>query len=180
MLGGPFIPLLDLIGQCPTLRRCVGLAVHAQAQVGTGGQTLLPMGGHLHHWGLGFRQCSFHHNGRVERDQSYSVFGPSRLVPACSGPVDLSVAGKLVAQAPPSSASRLRRGCNDAPHGAHRTCDFHHIRLKQTTTHHSNNCSPAASVVCASLLRCICWWQNRCTSVQFSSMSFPSFRFGSM
>jgi hypothetical protein len=51
------------------------------------------------------------------------------FLPACSCPVGLSAAGKLVAQAPPSSASRLHRGCDDAPHGAHRTCDLHHIRL---------------------------------------------------
>jgi hypothetical protein len=41
------------------------------------------------------------------------------LLPACSCPVDLSIAGKLVAQTPPSSVSRLHRGYDDAPHGAH-------------------------------------------------------------
>jgi hypothetical protein len=46
------------------------------------------------------------------------------LLPACSGPVGLSTAGQLVAQAPPSSASWLRQGCDDAPHGAHRACSF--------------------------------------------------------
>src|SRR5712692_10455075 len=51
------------------------------------------------------------------------------LLPACSGPVDLSVAGKLVAQTPPSSVSRLSRGCDDAPHGAHRACEFPRTRL---------------------------------------------------
>ena len=51
------------------------------------------------------------------------------LLPACSCPVDLSIAGKLVAQTPPSSVSRLNRGYDDAPHGAHRTCDFRRIRL---------------------------------------------------
>jgi hypothetical protein len=51
------------------------------------------------------------------------------FLPACSGPVGLSAAGKLVAQAPPSSASWLRQGCDDAPHGAHRTSTFRWIRL---------------------------------------------------
>jgi len=46
------------------------------------------------------------------------------LLPACSCPVDLSIAGKLVAQTPPSSVSRLHRGYDDAPHGAHRTCEL--------------------------------------------------------
>ncbi len=46
------------------------------------------------------------------------------FLPACSCPVGLSAAGKLVAQAPPSSASRLHRGCDDAPHGAHRACEL--------------------------------------------------------
>src|SRR5207244_12965066 len=41
------------------------------------------------------------------------------LLPACSCPVDLSIAGKLVAQTPPSIVSRLHRGYDDAPHGAH-------------------------------------------------------------
>lgn len=52
------------------------------------------------------------------------------LFPACYCPVGLSAAGKLVAQAPPSSASRLHRGCNDAPHGAHATSQFPSIALK--------------------------------------------------
>jgi hypothetical protein len=51
------------------------------------------------------------------------------LLPACSCPVGLSTAGKLVAQTPPSSVSRLNRGYDDAPHGAHRTCHFRGIRL---------------------------------------------------
>jgi hypothetical protein len=60
----------------------------------------------------------------------HSAPSASRAVlPACSGPVGLSAAGKLVAQAPPSSASQLRRGCDDAPHGAHRTGTFQRIRL---------------------------------------------------
>jgi hypothetical protein len=55
------------------------------------------------------------------------------LLPACSCPVDLSIAGKLVAQTPPSSASRLRRGYDDAPHGAHRACASRRTRLSMTT-----------------------------------------------
>ncbi len=63
-------------------RRCDGLTVHALAQVGGGGQTLLPPGGHFHHWGLGFRQSSLHHIDRVERDLPYSAFRQSRLSPS--------------------------------------------------------------------------------------------------
>jgi hypothetical protein len=48
--------------------------------------------------------------------------GCHTFIPACYCSVSLSAAGKLVAQAPPSSVSRLYRGCNDAPHGAHRAC----------------------------------------------------------
>src|SRR5439155_2161394 len=58
------------------------------------------------------------------------------FLPACYCPVGLSTAGQLVAQTPPSSASRLDRGCDDAPHGAHRACDVNRIRLKQTTIPH--------------------------------------------
>ena len=48
-------------------------------------------------------------------------FHSCALLPACSCPVDLSIAGKLLAQTSPSSVSRLSRGYDDAPHGAHRT-----------------------------------------------------------
>jgi hypothetical protein len=81
-VGAPFIPLLGLTGQCPTPRRCVGLTVHADARGGGGYQALLPPGGHFHHWELGFRQSSFHHVGRVERDLPYSVFWQSRRSPS--------------------------------------------------------------------------------------------------
>jgi hypothetical protein len=94
-------------------------AVHADTRVSGGYQTQLPPGVHIHHWGLGFRQSSFHHIGRVQRDRLHSVLEPSRLTPACYCPVGLSASGKLVTQTRPSSASRLNRGCDDAPHGAH-------------------------------------------------------------
>jgi hypothetical protein len=51
------------------------------------------------------------------------------FLPACSCPVGLSTAGKLVAQTPPSSVSRLSRGYDDAPHGAHRAGAFRLTRL---------------------------------------------------
>jgi hypothetical protein len=56
--------------------------VHANAQVGNGYQTLVPLGGHFHHWGLGFKQSSFHHVGRVERSLWYSVFPQLRPSPS--------------------------------------------------------------------------------------------------
>ena len=84
-VGAPLIPLLGLTGQCPSPRRCVGLTVHAGVRVGGGCQTLLPPGAHFHHWGLGFKQSSFHHVGRVERDLPYSVFWQSRLSPQYPG-----------------------------------------------------------------------------------------------
>src|SRR5215213_10231196 len=81
-------------GRCPTHplawphwpmsspRRCDGLTVHAIARVGGGPQALLPPGVHSHHWGLGFRQSSLHHVGRVEHDLPYSAFRQSRLSPS--------------------------------------------------------------------------------------------------
>src|SRR5947209_5513596 len=81
-VGAPLIPLLDLTGQCPALRRCNGFTVHADAQVGGSCQTLLPPSVHSHHWGLGFKQSSFHHVGRVERNLPYSVFLQLRLSPS--------------------------------------------------------------------------------------------------
>ena len=73
-VGAPLIPLLDHTGQCPSLRRYIDLTVHADAQAGDGYQTLLPPSAHFHYWGLGFKQCSLHHVGRVERYLPYSVF----------------------------------------------------------------------------------------------------------
>jgi len=46
--------------------------------------------------------------------------GSRAVLPAGACPVGLSAAGQLVAHTPPSSVSRLHRGCDDAPHGAHR------------------------------------------------------------
>src|SRR2546428_9455325 len=37
-VGAPLIPLLGHIGQCPSLRRCIVLPVHANPQVGHGYQ----------------------------------------------------------------------------------------------------------------------------------------------
>src|SRR6266852_555177 len=65
-VGAPFIPLLDLPGQCPSLRRCIGLRFMPMHRGGGGygspktAQTLLPSGGHFHHWGLGFKHYSLH------------------------------------------------------------------------------------------------------------------------
>src|SRR5207245_8570104 len=67
----PFIPLLDLTGQCPSLRRCIGPRFMPMHKGGGGygspktAQTLLPSGGHFHHWGLGFKHYSLHHVGRA-------------------------------------------------------------------------------------------------------------------
>ena len=49
--------------------------------------------------------------------------------PACSCSFWLSPLGELVAQEHLPSSSCLRQGYLKAPHGAHRTCDFHRIRL---------------------------------------------------
>src|SRR5205085_4595584 len=81
-VGAPLIPLLDLTGQCPSLRRCIVLTVHGDAQVGDGCQALLPAGGHSHHWGLGFKQFSLHHVDRVERNLPDSVFVQLRPSPS--------------------------------------------------------------------------------------------------
>src|SRR5712691_5783900 len=70
-VGAPFIPSLDLTGQCPILRRCGSVRFKPTHRSGGGDdspmttQTLLPPGGHFHHRGLGFKQYSLHHVGRA-------------------------------------------------------------------------------------------------------------------
>jgi hypothetical protein len=67
-------------------------------------QTLLPPSVHSHHCGLGFKQQSLHHVGRVKRHPCPTASSRTgALFPASSCSIDLSIAGKLVAQTPPSS-----------------------------------------------------------------------------
>src|SRR6266542_5641131 len=40
---------------------------------------LLPPGAHIHRWGLGFRQSSLHHIGRVPSSPPYSAIGQPLL-----------------------------------------------------------------------------------------------------
>ncbi len=72
--------------------------------------------------------------------------GSCALLPACSCPIGLSTAGKLVAQTPPSSVSRLRRGYDDAPHGAHCPCEFPRKQLKPLERPLQDAVSPRASL----------------------------------
>ena len=53
---------------------------------------------------------------------------------ACSCPLGLSASGEPLTQERPLSPSRLRRGYDDASHGAHRTGQSPGIRLKPSRT----------------------------------------------
>ena len=128
-VGAPFIPLPGLTGQCPSREGAGALRFmppHRTAPVVRRSfrrvHTFTPGD-----WGsssLAFT-VSAGSNAACRTASSDS----RAFLPACSGPVGLSTAGKLVAQAPPSSASWLRQGCDDAPHGAHRACEFPRTRL---------------------------------------------------
>jgi hypothetical protein len=123
-VGAPRIPLLGLAGQCPPREGASAprfMPAHGSAAV-------------VRRW---FRRVlTFTTGDWASSSLAFTVSagsnatchsassGSRAVLPACSGPVGLSAAGKLVAQAPPSSASRLRRGCDDAPHGAHRACEL--------------------------------------------------------
>src|SRR5713226_5246616 len=96
-------------------------AVLANAQVGDGHQTLLPPGAHLTTGDWDSSNQAFTMSAGSNATCGTASSHSCALLPACSCSVDLSIAGKLVAQTPPSSVSRLNRGCDNAPHGAHRT-----------------------------------------------------------
>jgi hypothetical protein len=66
-------PCWTTLANVQSCERCISLTVHVDAQAGDGHQTLLPPSVHSHHWGLGFKQSSLHHVGRVERHLLYSV-----------------------------------------------------------------------------------------------------------
>jgi hypothetical protein len=128
-LGAPLIPLLDLIGQCLSPRRCVSI------------RFLLRHGGAavirrffcrvltLTTGDWGSSSLAFTMSAGSNATCRTAPSGRRALLPACSCPVGLSASGKLVAQTLPSSVSRLSRGWDDAPHGAHRTGYFRIIRL---------------------------------------------------
>src|SRR6476660_6409830 len=120
-VGAPLIPLLDHTGQCPSLRRCIGSTVHANAQVGGGCQTLFRRVLTLTTGDWDSSNAAFTMSAGSNATCSTASSNTCALLPACSCSVDLSIAGELVAQTPPSSVSRLSRGYDDAPHGAHRT-----------------------------------------------------------
>src|SRR5947209_999830 len=81
-VGAPLIPLLDLIGQCPSREGAPASRFTPVHRLATVISTLLPSGGHFHHWGLGFKQSSLHHVGRVERNLRYSLFPQLRPSPS--------------------------------------------------------------------------------------------------
>ncbi len=118
-VGAPLIPLLDLIGQCPSREGASSSQFMAMHRLATVVRRF-------------FRQVFTLTTGDWDSsNQAFTMSAGSNttcgtasshscaLLPACSCPVDLSIAGKLVAQTPPSSVSRLSRGYDDAPHGAH-------------------------------------------------------------
>lgn len=122
-LGAPLIPLLGLTGQCLAPRRYVGLQFmpthesvavirrrFRQVRIFTTGD-----------WDSG--SVAFTVSVGSNATGSTASWNSRALLPACSCPFSLSASGQLVAQTPPSSVSRLNRGCDDAPHGAHRKRD---------------------------------------------------------
>lgn len=121
--GAPFIPLPDLIGQWPP---CEGVPTSGSCRrTGTAAvirrsfrraRTFTPGD-----WGSS--SVAFTLSAGSNATCRTAPSSSRAFLPACSGPGGLSTAGKLVAQTPPSSVSRLNRGCDDAPHGAPRTCD---------------------------------------------------------
>jgi hypothetical protein len=120
-VGAPLIPLLDLTGQCPSREGATAsrfMPSHGSAAVlrRSFRRVLTFTTGDWDSGSLAFTM-SAGSNATCRTAPS----GSRAFLPACSGPVGLSTAGKLVAQTPPSSVSRLNRGCADAPHGAHRT-----------------------------------------------------------
>jgi hypothetical protein len=120
-VGAPFIPLLGLIGQWPFREGAIAsrfMPSHGWAAVirrfFRRVVTFTP--GDWDSSSLAFT-VSAGSNATCRTAPS----GSRAVLPACSCPVGLSASGKLVAQTLPSSVSRLHRGCDDAPHGAHRT-----------------------------------------------------------
>ena len=120
-VGAPLIPLLGLTGQC-------------LPREGATASRFMPSHGSAAVVRRSFRRVlTFTTGDWGSSSLAFAVSAGSNaasrtassdsraFLPACSGPVGLSAAGKLVAQAPPSSASWLRQGCDDAPHGAHCT-----------------------------------------------------------
>ena len=123
-VGAPLIPLLDHTGQCPSLRRCISspfTPMHRLAAVSDAPSaecSLSPLG-------IGIQAIqAFTMSAGSNATCPTASSASGAFLPTCSCPVDLSIAGKLVAQTPPSSVSRLSRGYDDAPHGAHGACGF--------------------------------------------------------
>ena len=120
-VGAPFIPLPGLTSQCPSREGAGALRFmppHRTAPVVRRSFRRV----HTFTTGdWGSSSLAFTVSAGSNAACRTAPSGSRALLPACSGPVGLSTAGKLVAQTPPSSVSRLNRGCADAPHGAHRT-----------------------------------------------------------
>ena len=119
-VGAPLIPLLDLTGQCSPREGATTsrfMPSHGSAAVlrRSFRRVLTFTTGD---WGSS--SLAFTMSAGSNPTCRTAPSGSHAFLPACSGPVGLSTAGKLVAQTPPSSVSRLNRGCADAPHGAHR------------------------------------------------------------
>jgi hypothetical protein len=119
-VGAPLIPFPGRTGQCPTREGAGALRFmppHRPAPVVRRSFRRVLT---FTTWDWGSSSLAFTLSAGSNAAYRTASSGSRALLPACSGPVGLSAAGKLVAQAPPSSASWLRQGCDDAPHGAHR------------------------------------------------------------
>ena len=83
--------------------------------------------------GFGFRQYSFTHRRRVIRSPCSTTLSSMRRLPGMLGYLQLSPPAMPVTQEPLLSSSCLQQGYHNAPHGAHRTGVFRHIRLSSST-----------------------------------------------
>src|SRR5438045_7760729 len=79
--------------------------------------------------GFGFRQSSFTHRTRVVRTPCSTTLSSMRRLPGMLGLLQFSPPDMPVTQELLLRSSCLQQGYHNAPHGAHRTGEFPHIRL---------------------------------------------------
>lgn len=104
--------------------------------------SVIPMDAHIHHWGLDFKQSSLGHIRRVPKRIALDASRrPPRFRHALV-PSRFHVQVSRQTQEPPSSSSPLHGGYNEAPHGAHRTCEFPRIRLSSDLCRERAGLSP--------------------------------------
>ena len=113
--------------------------------------------------GFGFKQSSFTPRRRVLRTPCSTTLSSMRRFPGMLGHHQFSPPALPVTQEPLLSSSCLQQGYHNAPHGAHRTCSFHRIRLSRTVvvTLAGRSSSPDG-------------WRSRHSLIQNHSWTVPS------